>query len=439
MQNRRLDDLFFRYCEKIITDDEREELMAMLLSDDNREQINGLIDQFIRNDGAKHALSDETADDILSSIFSATGMRGTKQELGANERELGANERELGANERGGGEQEPDANEPGSSETRSHPMWLFRLAAASVVLFLVYGSYRWFNKSKPAPQVAVMHSVYGEDAAAGGNRASLTLADGRTYDLNTITERNLLVQPGTTIDKSKGEVIYGKNNANDGAVAYNVLKTPLGGQYKIVLPDGSRAWLNAGSSLKYPTAFKGDRRDVEMTGEVYFEIEPDKTRPFLVRVADKKRDGKDMEITVLGTHFNISSYGDEPTMQTTLLEGSVRVKKDEVTKVLTPGQQARVVAGEAAHDIAVKTVDTESVVAWKEGRFEFNGNIREIMRQISRWYDLDVKYEGNVERKSFAGTISRKNNVSEVLKMLEMTGGIQFRIDDRKITVKNTD
>lgn len=420
MQNRRLDDLFFRYCEKKITDEEREELMAMLLSDDNRAQINGLIDQFIRSDGTKHSLSDETADDILSSIFSATGARGMRQELGYNDTkpELGANEREHGAN---------------------RPLWLFRLVAASVALFLVYGGYRWFNRAKPAPQVVVMHSVYGDDAPAGGNKASLTLADGRTYDLNTITEGNLSVQPGTTIDKSKGEVIYGKNGANEGSVAYNVLRTPLGGQYKIVLPDGSRAWLNAGSSLKYPTAFKGNKRDVEMTGEVYFEIEPDKTRPFLVRVTDKNVKGKDMEITVLGTHFNISSYGDEPTMQTTLLEGSVRVKKDEVIKVLTPGQQARVVTGEAALDITVKAVDTESVVAWKEGRFEFNGNIREIMRQISRWYDLDVKYEGNVERKSFAGTISRKNNVSEVLKMLEMTGGIQFRIDDRKITVKNTD
>lgn len=402
--------------------------MAMLLSDDNREQINGLIDQFIRSDGTKHTLSDETADDILSSIFSATGARGTKRELGAGEQEHGANE------------QEPPANGPGSNdEARSRPMWLFRLAAASVVLFLLYGGYRWFNRAKPEPQVAVMHSVYGDDAPAGGNKASLTLADGHTYDLNTITEGNLSVQPGTTIDKSKGEVIYGRNGASSGAVAYNVLRTPLGGQYKIVLPDGSRAWLNAGSSLKYPTAFQGNGRGVEMTGEVYFEIEPDKKKPFLVRVVDKNVEGKDMEITVLGTHFNISSYGDEPTMQTTLLEGSVRVEKDEVTKVLSPGQQARVVTGGATHDIAIKTVDTESVVAWKEGRFEFNGNIREIMRQISRWYDLDVKYEGNVERKSFAGTISRKNNVSEVLKMLEMTGGIQFRIDDRKITVKNTD
>ncbi|SEJ02606.1 FecR family protein [Dyadobacter sp. SG02] len=410
MQNRRLDDLFFRYCEKKITDEEREELMALLLSDDNREQINGLIDQFIRSDGTKHTLSDETAEDILSSIFSATA-RDTEQELSASEPEIGAN----------------------------RPMWLFRLVAASVVLLIAYGGYRWVNRAKPVPQVAIMHSVYGDDVPAGGNKASLTLANGRTYDLNTITEGNLSVQPGTTIDKSKGEVIYGKNAGNDVTVAYNVLRTPLGGQYKIVLPDGSRAWLNAGSSLKYPTAFKGDRRDVEMTGEVYFEIEPDKTRPFLVQVVDKNAKGKDMEITVLGTHFNISSYGDEPTMQTTLLEGSVRVKKDEVTKVLSPGQQARVTTGEAVRDIAIKTVDTESVVAWKEGRFEFNGNIREIMRQISRWYDLDVKYEGSVERKSFAGTISRKNNVSEVLKMLEMTGGIQFRIDDRKITVKNTD
>lgn len=409
MQNRRLDDLFFRYCEKKITDEEREELMAMLLSDDNREQVNGLIDRFIRSDGTRHVLSEETADDILSSIFTATGARSAEQELGASE---------VGA---------------------ARPMWLFRLAAASVVLFLVYGGYRWLNRAKPPARVAVMHSVYGDDAAAGGNKASLTLADGQTYDLNTITEGNLSVQPGTTIDKSKGEVIYGKNAANGDAVAYNMLTTPLGGQYKIVLPDGSRAWLNAGSSLKYPTAFKGNKRDVEMTGEVYFEIEPDKARPFMVRVVDKNIKGKDMEITVLGTHFNISSYGDEPAMQTTLLEGSVRVEKDAVTKVLSPGQQARVLTGGTGHDIAVKTVDTESVVAWKEGRFEFNGNIREIMRQISRWYDLDVKYEGNVERKSFAGTISRKNNVSEVLKMLEMTGGIQFRIDDRKITVKNTD
>lgn len=378
--------------------------MAMLLADENRLQINGLIDQFIRNDDSDQKLSTETADDILSSIFSATSQPA--------------------------GQEEPD-------ETRTRPMWIFKLAAASIALLLMYGGYKFFNVQKAAAPPVALSSVYGGDVPAGGNKASLTLSDGHTYDLSTITEVNLSGQPGTRIDKSKGEISYGQSSDGDAAIAFNVLKTPLGGQYKIVLPDGSRAWLNAGSSLKYPTAFSGMNRNVEMTGEVYFEIEPDKKRPFQVRVTD--RQGKDMEITVLGTHFNISSYGDEPTMQTTLLEGSVLVKKAEVTKVLTPGQQARVATGESVPDIAVKTVDTESVVAWKEGRFEFNGNIREIMRQISRWYDLDVKYEGNVERKSFAGTISRKNNVSEVLKMLELTGGIQFRIEDRRITVKNTD
>lgn len=410
MQNQRLDDLFFRYCEKKITDDEREELMTMLLADENREQINGLIDQFIRSDDSGQKLSAETADDILSSIFSATSQPAP-----------------------------PDTREAEQDETRVRPMWLFRLAAASVALLLLYGGYKWSNVPKAVAPVATLSSVYGDDVPAGGNKASLTLADGHTYDLTTITEGNLSGQPGTKINKSKGEITYGQSSGKDATIAFNVLKTPLGGQYKIVLPDGSRAWLNAGSSLKYPTAFSGPHRDVEMTGEVYFEIEPDKSKPFQVRVTDRERNGKDMEITVLGTHFNISSYGDEPTMQTTLLEGSVRVKKNEVTKVLAPGQQARVATGESVPDIAVKTVDAESVVAWKEGRFEFNGNIREIMRQISRWYDLDVKYEGNVERKSFAGTISRKNNVSEVLKMLELTGGIQFRIDDRRITVRNTD
>jgi transmembrane sensor len=412
MHNERLDDLFYRYCEHRLTDEEREELMSMLLADENREQVNGLIDEFIRTDGPAHSLSAETADDILSAIFSATGRPAAPVE--------------------------PIQAETEHDEPRTRPMWVFRLAAASVALLLMYGGYKWFNKPQPKAPVTVLHSVYGDDVPAGGNKASLTLADGQTYDLTTITEMNLSVQPGTKIDKSKGEITYGKAGENN-ATAYNVLRTPLGGQYKIILPDGSRAWLNAGSSLKYPTAFAGRQRKVEMTGEIYFEIEPDNTRPFIVSVADRSSKGKDMEITVLGTHFNISSYGDEPTMQTTLLEGSVRVKKDASTKVLSPGQQAMVAKGEATKEIAVKTVETESVVAWKEGRFEFNGNIREIMRQISRWYDLDVRYEGNVERKSFAGTISRKNNVSEVLKMLELTGGIQFRIDDRKITVKNTD
>jgi transmembrane sensor len=415
MHSPRLEDLFLRYCEKNVTEAEREELMTLLLLEENREQINGLIDQLIRNDHSGNGLSQETADDILNSIFTATAQPQASFAAVADD----------------------DADDHVAAPVR--PLWILRLVAASVALLLMYGGYHWMNKKGPQiVPVAELVSVYGEDIPAGGNKAILTLADGQTLDLATITSGNLAGQPGTTIDKAKGQISYSDVPINSRATSFNVLKTPLGGQYKVVLPDGSRAWLNAGSSLKYPTAFAGNDRNVEMTGEVYFEIEPNKKMPFHVRVVDRYVDGKDMEITVLGTHFNISSYSDEPTIQTTLLEGSVRVEKGNVTKVLSPGQQARVVVGQTK-DIAVKMVDTESVVAWKEGRFEFNGNIKEIMRQISRWYDLDVYYEGNVDKKAFAGTISRKNNVSEVLKMLELTGGIQFRIDDRKITVRNTD
>ena len=414
MPNQRLEDLFFRYCQKKVTEAERDELMTLILLEENREQINRLIDRFIRSDDSGDRLADDTADDILSSIFTATASP------------------------------KPDFSNIVHDQTtenerpaRVRPLWVFRLVAASFALLLVYGGYEWWNKKgKIEERSPVMASIYGQDVPAGGNKATLTLADGQTVDLAKVTTENLIGQAGVTINKSIGEISYDKAGEGPGQAAYNVLKTPLGGQYKVVLPDGSRAWLNAGSSLKYPTLFSGDQRDVEMSGEIYFEIEPDKKKPFHVKVLDKYQGGKDMEITVLGTHFNVSSYGDEPTMETTLLEGSVKVEKGDVTKILKPGQQASV-AGGKPREIAVNMVDTESVVSWKEGRFEFNGNIKQIMRQISRWYDLDVVYAGNVEKMAFVGTISRKNNVSEVLKMLEMTGGIQFRIEDRKILVKH--
>ena len=414
MPSQRLEILFYRHCQETITEDERKELSLLLLQDENREQINRLIDQFVREDHVTNRLSTETAEDILNSIFSATTRPAATEDW----------------------HNETLANE---SETPPRSLWALRLAAAAVALLIVYGGYSWLNQRKQIVAPVAMTSTYGEDVPAGGNKAQLTLTNGQTFDLATITDGNLHSQPGTTINKVKGEITYQDSTYSSGSTGYNVLTTPLGGQYKIVLPDGSKAWLNAGSSLKYPTAFHGKTRHVEMTGEVYFEVEPDKNKPFLVKVIDRQSKDGDMEIIVLGTHFNISSYGDEPTIETTLLEGSVRVKKNDLTKLLRPGQQARVPAGQPAQDIAVETVDTETAVAWKEGRFEFNGNIRDIMRQISRWYDLDVRYEGNVEKKSFAGTISRKNNVSEVLKMLELTGGIQFRIEDRKITVRNTD
>ena len=266
----------------------------------------------------------------------------------------------------------------GSNNVKRMPLWLRSLVAASIGVMLIYGGYHFnHNKQQKIAQPIVLHSSYGEDVMPGGNKASLKLSDGRTIDLARVAGGNLAEQPGTQVDKTKGELIYNASFAYPIAVSYNTLTTPLGGQYKVVLPDGSKAWLNAGSRLKYPTSFSGPKREVEMCGEVYFEIFQNKKIPFVVRLIDKHAHKKDMEITVLGTHFNISSYRDEPTVQTTLLEGSVQIKKGELTKILAPGQQAEVPVDALNQEIAVKTVDTESVVAWKEGRFEFNGNVKE--------------------------------------------------------------
>lgn len=419
MPDSRLDYLFLRYYEKNITEEERSELMAMLLQEENRGQINDLIDQIIRESHAEFHLSEQTADDILSSIFTASASINSHANSHFNKEAIPVLD---------------------NVNVKRMPVWLRGLVAASVGVMLVYGGYRLNNTKqlKVAPPI-VLHSVYGEDVVPGSNKASLQLANGQTVDLARVASGNLAEQPGTQVDKAKGELIYNATFTHSVPVSFNTLTTPLGGQYKVMLPDGSKAWLNAGSRLKYPTSFTGSRREVEMCGEVYFEIYQNKKMPFIVHLNDKNGRKKDMEITVLGTHFNICSYRDEPTIQTTLLEGSVQIKKGELTKILAPGQQAEVPVDAADHQIAVKNVDTESVIAWKEGRFEFNGNVKDIMRQISRWYDLQVVYEGNVGNKGFAGAISRKNNVSEVLKMLELTGGIQFKIEDRKITVKSTD
>ena len=172
-----------------------------------------------------------------------------------------------------------------------------------------------------------------------------------------------------------------------------------------------------------------------MSGEVYFEIASDPSKPFIVNVKSTANH-KETEVKVLGTHFNISSYSDEPQIKTTLLEGSVEIKREGVLKRLHPGQQARIQQRSNQPDISIQNVKASSSIAWKEGRFEFNDNIKDIMRQIARWYDVRMVYEGDVGDKSFAGAIPRRKNVSVVLKMLELTGGIRFTIEDRTITVK---
>jgi ferric-dicitrate binding protein FerR (iron transport regulator) len=208
---------------------------------------------------------------------------------------------------------------------------------------------------------------------------------------------------------------------------YNTISTPKGGQYQVTLSDGSKVWLNAASSLRFPATFSGKERKVELTGEGYFEVAHNKKMPFHVTV-------NDLDVEVLGTHFNINAYADESAIKTTLLEGSVKVVKGNETKIIEPGEQASVTTSE--DEINVKQqVDLEQVVAWKNGIFQFErADIESVMRQISRWYDIDVDYHGRVSE-HFGGTISRDVNISDVLKMLEMTGGVNFKIDGKKVIV----
>ncbi len=260
----------------------------------------------------------------------------------------------------------------------------------------------------------------------GGDKAILTLANGTTIVLDSAAAGNIAVQGGVNVVKGGGQLSY-QGTANTSEVLYNTVSTPKGGQYLLSLADGSRVWLNAASSLRFPTAFRGADRLVELTGEGFFEVAHNSQKPFHVQV-------NDMQVKVLGTQFNINGYADDGNMRTTLIEGSVMVSSEKLGRsaVLKPGQQA--VLKINALDVE-KDVDTEEVMAWKTGYFIFNDrSVEEIMKQVSRWYDVDVMYESLVEPKYFSGAVKRKGDISDVLKIMEQAG-VKFKQEGRKIIV----
>jgi len=311
----------------------------------------------------------------------------------------------------------------------SKRIWYY-YAAAVLFGLLVMGGYLWIVRS-PGEQVAVRKEIpvrLQNDRPPGGNKAVLTLGDGSSIVLDSIS-RGVLAQQGASkiIKLDSGRLAYNLLAEKPTGMVYNKLTTPRGGQYHLVLSDGTQVWLNAASSLRYPAAFNGRDREVELTGEAYFEVAKDKSRPFKVQTVN------DMEVNVLGTHFDIMTYEDEPVLKTTLLEGSVRVTKGTTGKTIRPGQQVR---SNAKGDLQVlDNVDLEEAVAWKNGYFQFHiADIETVMRQLSRWYDVDVYYEGKKPEGHFVGEISRNNNISDVLKMLEVNG-VHFRVEGRKLIV----
>ena len=307
---------------------------------------------------------------------------------------------------------------------------MYWLAAASVVLLLSVGLLILKN-SVPAKRIFTknIHNKKYE-IKPGGNKAILTLADGSTVNLDDSAEGNISQQGLATVNKTgNGKLVYNlKGKQPAGQALYNIATTPRGGQYQLVLSDGTKVWLNAASSIKFPVAFAGKERHVELTGEAYFEVAKNKNMPFTIAA-------KGGVIEVLGTHFNVSAYADEKHMVTTLLEGAVKLKKDGKDALLKPGQQAITADGESGYKVS--DVNTDAAVAWKNGYFVFdNENIQSIMKKVSRWYDVDITYKEGVADQSFGGTVSRFSNVSELLKMLELTGTIHFTTEGRVITAK---
>jgi transmembrane sensor len=301
-------------------------------------------------------------------------------------------------------------------------------AAAAVIVFGT-GGYFYFNKTGKENLPTERNQFAKNDIAAPkNNRATITLANGQKVFLDSAADGTLATQGSIQIKKrGDGIIAYNGNAQPKSEVEFNTLTNPKGSKViDITLSDGTQVWLNAESSLKYPVAFMGIERKVEITGEAYFEVVHNGKMPFKVKVNDQV-------IEDLGTHFNINSYSNEPEVRTTLLEGSIKITGNNNSKILKPGQQA---LGNESDIKIVDGADLEQAIAWKNGIFKYKEtNITEIMREVERWYDVDVEYKGDVKTLNFGGVISRKVYVSELLKLLEATGTIKCTIEDKKITV----
>jgi transmembrane sensor len=336
-------------------------------------------------------------------------------------------------------------------------LW-FRVAAAAVLLFVVGGL--WFvvdRRNTKQPSVTQIPRI--KDVAPGKDGAILTLADGRQVVLDSLGNGIVANQNGTQIVLKNGQLEYKPLTIADSRLtnedsplttghspSYNTISTPRGRQFQVALPDGSKVWLNAASSLRYPTAFTGTERRVEVTGEVYFEVAPSTSLrtgsrvPFIVNINGKA------EVEVLGTHFNINAYDDEDAIRTTLLEGKVKVTATDPrlstidSRLLSPGQQAQLTTNNTRPAVGgelqtTSNIDLDKIMAWKNGVFNFqDASLQEVMRQLARWYDIEVVYEKNIPAIEFEGAMNRGNPLLVVMGSLEKLG-VHYRLDGRRLVV----
>lgn len=381
--NNRLAELFQKYVDKTITEEEYAELFVYIRNPETKEQVLAFLDEHNKKVQSDALVHEVDWDGMYENITN-----------------------------------------PKKSVGRSRkPIWKYAAAAAVILVgsFTLYSSLQNMLEKK-APL------AYHNDVLPGGDRATLTLADGSQIALDSGKAGRLATQGGISIEKdANGQIIYlAKGNGGDEAQKINTLSTPAGGKFSVVLSDGSKVWLNASSSIKFPAAFSGDSRRVEIKGEAYFEIEKDAARPFYVNNGSS-------EIKVLGTHFNVMAYPDEYRSELTLLEGAVQFTKNGHAELLKPGRQ--ILYTESNNQTKQIDANIEEVMAWKNDLFVFNNtNIDEVMKQLVRWYNVKVKYEGDKPDISFTGVIPRNANVSKILKALELTGDVTFGIENNVIT-----
>jgi ferric-dicitrate binding protein FerR (iron transport regulator) len=316
---------------------------------------------------------------------------------------------------------------PAKSKTPAISLRKIAIAASFTGLILI-ATFLLINKTgtNEVAKAQANEHRFKDDVSPGGDKAVLTLADGSNIVLDEAQNGTLAQQGNAKIIKLDGKLSYDLTNNDPKEVVYNTISTPKGGQYQLELPDGSRVWLNASSSIHFPTSFTEKERRVEITGEAYFEVAKNLVKPFIVGVNNS-------EVQVVGTHFNINSYNDEEDVKTTLLEGAVRFVNGATTSMLKPGQQSRLAKNGS---IKVESdVDVEKVVAWKNGLFDFeNAGIETVMRQLSRWYDVEVEYNGKPDD-LFIAEMHRNIKLSDALKALELTGKVRFDIEGKKIIV----
>lgn len=391
MNNQRLQHLLDLYLSRKLSAGEEQELFQLIdksvYDEEIREYLSGKWNEL----NTSASLSNEKSDRILNSILSQ--------------------------------------HEKKPTPIHSSSFILRRLAVAAAVVTLLFLSVFYIGRKTDSSDSALNNKkpvvTQDKDVPPGHNGAILKLADGSALVLDSMQDGVIAANGNTLALKQAGQLNYA-DGENKRTGELNTVETPRGRQFQLTLEDGTKVWLNASSSIRFPVVFDGPQRSVEITGEVYFEVAKNKQKPFIVKTGN-------MSVEVLGTQFNVNAYNDETTMKTTLVEGSVKIIKDKSSGLLKPGQQAQV-SGNGNLQIH-SNINIEETLSWKNGRMIFNdAGIEAIMRQVSKWYDVDVVYAGEVPDRMFTADISRNTNLSELLKVLELSN-VHFKIDGRKLVV----